>query len=402
MASPSSHSLISPSNLHRVLHCTAAPRYEEQFPAQTSVYAQEGTLAHSVCEVTAQYQFSQITKRKYNSEIKKFQKEAQWNDEMVKTAEFYAQYLWERSIEFAAKPYTVQEVRVDLTDYIPDGFGTCDSVMIGGDTLHITDYKHGKGVEVSAEGNAQMRMYALGALKKYRPIYGDAIQKVTMAIVQPRITEHVSTDTMTVTELLAWGESIKAPIAEAYAGNGTFHAGDWCRFCRGRSVCRARSENATALEEFKELAVAGRMTPAEQMFSAHPMLTDEEIGDLLTRGQALAAWLADLQDYARDAILSGKNIAGWKVVEGRSNRVFSDPEAALAALKGAGYTDEQLYKTEPNTLSALEKLVGKSKFADIVGDLITKPHGKPTLVVESDKRPPYNPASVEFEGVAQS
>lgn len=402
MASPSSHSLISPSNLHRVLHCTAAPRYEEQFPAQTSVYAQEGTLAHSVCEVTAQYQFSQITKRRYNSEIKKFQKEAQWNDEMVKTAEFYAQYLWERSIEFAAKPYTVQEVRVDLTDYIPDGFGTCDSVMIGGDTLHITDYKHGKGVEVSAEGNAQMRMYALGALKKYRPIYGDAIQKVTMAIVQPRITEHVSTDTMTVTELLAWGESIKAPIAEAYAGNGTFHAGDWCRFCRGRSVCRARSENATALEEFKELAVAGRMTPAEQMFSAHPMLTDEEIGDLLTRGQALAAWLADLQDYARDAILSGKNIAGWKVVEGRSNRVFSDPEAALAALKGAGYTDEQLYKTEPNTLSALEKLVGKSKFADIVGDLITKPHGKPTLVVESDKRPPYNPASVEFEGVAQS
>lgn len=409
MGTPTQHAELSASSSSRWLNCTAAPRFEDNFPEETSEYAQEGTLAHQFSEIAAQYNFNLITKRKKNSQIKKLQKDPLYNAEMLTTSEIYAQYLFDKALTFEQKPYEALEVRVDFSDYVPEGFGTCDCIMIGGDTLHITDYKHGKGVPVSAEGNSQMRLYALGALKKYSPIFGSSIKKVSMAIVQPRITEDVSEETLTVEQLIEWGQWVK-PIAEkAYYGLGEFAAGSWCRFCKGKAVCKARAENYTALEDFKGFDIEGKLSEAdvicrEQALSLGAevpgILSDEEVGDLLIRGAELVQWYDDLKNYALGAILDGKVIPGWKVVEGKSNRAFTDGDAAIEKLKDSGYAEESLYKPkEALSLSNLEKLVGKKKFAELVGDLITKPHGKPTLAVESDKRAAYSPAAADFAEV---
>ena len=178
MSTPKAHAVVSASSFERWSHCTAAPRYEEQFPSGTTEYAEEGTLAHSVCELFGKKKFKQISTRKFNSEIKKLQEHERWKDEMLKTAEFYANYLAEIANVYPSEPFVVFEKRVDLTDYIPEGFGSCDCIMIGGDTLRITDYKHGTGIPVSSVNNGQMRLYALGALKFFQLIYGDAIKKV--------------------------------------------------------------------------------------------------------------------------------------------------------------------------------------------------------------------------------
>lgn len=410
MATPTKHALLSASSSSRWLKCTASPRFEEQFDESTSQYAEEGRLAHEVCEQLAAYNFGSITKRTYNTRINKMKKDPLWQDEMIKTAEFYGQYLWEKSMSYKEKPYVTQEVQVDYSDYVPGGFGTCDCVMIGGDTLHITDYKHGKGVEVSAECNSQMRLYALGALKHYSIIYGDAIKKVAMAIVQPRITENVSEETITVEELKAWGESIKPTAQIAFAGTGEFQPGSWCRFCRGKAQCRARSENFTALEDFKEALIEGKMTPPdvesyEQAVcldaDVPPVLSDEEIADLLIRGKDLMKWYEDIQAYALEALLAGKDILGWKAVAGRSNRAFTDADKAVAAVIAVGYDEAVVYEKKAKSLSELEKLMGKKDFAEKIGTFITKPVGKPTLVEQSDKREPYNPAVADFAGATQ-
>ena len=409
MGTPTQHAELSASSSSRWLNCTAAPRFEDNFPDETSEYAEEGTLAHQFSEIAAQYNFNLITKRKKNSQIKKLQKEPLYKDEMLTTSEFYAQYLFDKSLTFAQKPYVALEVRVDFSDYVPEGFGTCDCIMIGGDTLHITDYKHGKGVPVSAEGNSQMRLYALGALKKYFLIFGASIKKVSMAIVQPRITEDVSEETITVEQLIEWGNWVK-PIAEkAYYGMGEFHSGSWCRFCKGRAVCKARAENYTALEDFKDFDIEGKLSEADVLVREDAIclgaevpgvLSDAEIGDLLIRGAELVQWYGDLKSYALGAILDGKEIPGWKAVEGKSDRAFTDENAAIQKLKDSGYEEEKLYKPkEALSLSNLEKLVGKKKFAELVGELITKPHGKPTLVPEKDNRAAYSPASVDFAEV---
>ena len=409
MGTPTQHAELSASSSSRWLNCTAAPRFEDNFPDETSEYAEEGTLAHQFSEIAAQYNFNLITKRKKNSQIKKLQKDPLYKDEMLTTSEIYAQYLFDKSMTFAQKPYEALEVRVDFSDYVPEGFGTCDCIMIGGDTLHITDYKHGKGVPVSAEGNSQMRLYALGALKKYSPIFGDSIKKVSMAIVQPRITEDVSEETLTVEQLIEWGNWVR-PIAEkAYYGMGEFHSGSWCRFCKGKAVCKARAENYTALEDFKDFDIEGKLSEADVLTRENAInlgaevpgiLSDAEVGDLLLRGAELVQWYDDLKNYALGAILDGKEIPGWKAVEGKSNRAFTDENAAIQKLKDSGYEEEKLYKPkEALSLSNLEKLVGKKKFAELVGELITKPHGKPTLAPEKDKRAAYSPASVDFAEV---
>ena len=409
MGTPTQHAELSASSSSRWLNCTAAPRFEDNFPDETSEYAEEGTLAHQFSEIAAQYNFNLITKRKKNSQIKKLQKDPLYKDEMLTTSEFYAQYLFDKSLTFAQKPYVALEVRVDFSDYVPEGFGTCDCIMIGGDTLHITDYKHGKGVPVSAEGNSQMRLYALGALKKYSPIFGDSIKKVSMAIVQPRITEDVSEETLTVEQLIEWGNWVR-PIAEkAYYGMGEFHSGSWCRFCKGKAVCKARAENYTALEDFKDFDIEGKLSEADVLAREDAIclgaevpgvLSDAEIGDLLIRGAELVQWYGDLKSYALGAILDGKEIPGWKAVEGKNERAFTDENAAIQKLKDSGYEEEKLYKPkEALSLSNLEKLVGKKKFAELVGEFITKPHGKPTLASENDKRAAYNPASVDFAEV---
>lgn len=406
------HALLAPSAAHRWLNCTAAPRFEEQFPdSETSVYAQEGTLAHKFCEEVANYNFHRVDKKTFTRRVNKLKKEDLYDPEMEKTAAFYGQYLWEKYLSFESKPYTVQEDEVDLSYWIPGGHGTCDSVMIGGTRLHITDYKHGKGVEVSAKSNPQMRFYALGALKKYWPIFGDAIKTVSMAIVQPRITEDVDEEELTVEELLAWGEQVKVIAQKAYSGNGEFCSGSWCKFCKGKSVCRARSENATALEDFTGALIEGKMTDDERKAAetqtvltgnTSAILSDAEVADLIRRGENLVAWYEDLRDYALSAILAGREIPGYKVVAGRSNRIFTDENAALQAIMAGGYKEDDLYERKVKALTTLEKLIGKKEFETLVGAFITKPLGKPTLAEATDKRPDYNDAARDFQNVGES
>ena len=407
MPTPTEHALLSASSAHRWLACTAAPRFEEQFPNGTSDYAEEGSLAHSICELYARKHFTVMTNRKFNSELKKLQAKPHYSDEMLKTAEKYVDYLREKAMSYPTTPYVTFEVKVDFSDYVPEGFGTCDCVMIGGDTLHITDYKHGKGVEVSAEENPQMRLYALGALKMFAPVFGDSIKKVSMGICQPRITDEASEDFLTVEELRAWGESIKPVAQEAYDGPGTFCPGEHCRFCKGKAQCRARADQNTAFEDLKDFAIAGKSAPELQalrpekraIIGLPPMLSDAEIGELLVRAEGLVQWYKDLCEYATQNILNGKEIPGWKVVAGKSNRAFKDVETAFSKVIEAGYDEALLYERKPITLTGVESLLGKAKFETLLKDCVHKPLGKPTLVPLSDKREPYSTATADFAGV---
>lgn len=400
---PDKHAILSPSAAHRWLHCTPAPRVEAEFPETTSEYAEEGRLAHSVCELAAKKKFTVMSGGTYNSQLKKLKADPKWADEMLTTAAAYVEHLTEHAMRFEHAPYVALEVRVDITDYAPEAFGTCDCVMIGGDELIITDYKHGKGVPVSAQDNPQMMLYALGALKLYRPIYGDAIRRVSTYIDQPRLGSYDGAS-MTVEELLAWGESIKHKAAAAFMGAGEFAPGEWCRFCRAKAKCRARADQNTALEDFKDFIPLGK-SPAMQAdydttgFKPSNCLTDEEIGTLLVRAEGLVAWYNDLKEYALAACLNGKTIPGWKAVEGRSTRAWTDQDAALEALMAGGVEEAIIYDRIPKTLAQLEKVIGKQRFAKLVGGMIVKSPGKPALAAESDKRPAYSGAAVDFSEV---
>lgn len=410
MPTPEKHAFLNASAAHRWLNCTAAPHYEEQFPASTSSYAEEGTLAHSICELYARKQFTPMSTRKFNSSLKKLKEQPLYSDEMLRTAQVYQEVLSEKAMAYASTPYVTQEVRVDYSDYVPEGFGTCDCVMIGGDTLRIFDYKHGKGVPVAAENNPQMRLYALGALKMFTPVFGDSIKRVITAIIQPRLFEEPSEEELTKDELIAWGHSIMPAAHEAYIGPGRFSPGEHCRFCRGKTRCRARAEHNTAFEDFKGCVPIGRVDPAQQALAPEarsvlglpPVLTDAEIGELLIRGQSLVQWYKDLETYATDNLLAGKPIPGWKLVEGRSNRAFKDADAAVQVVTAAGYDEALCYTRKPLTLTGFEDLLGKKKFAELLVDTghVIKPPGKPTLALESDKRAPYSSAAADFAGVA--
>ncbi len=324
-------------NISLWLACTAAPRFEGGLPESTSAYAEEGRLAHAIAELKVLKKFTIMTNRTYNTRLNKLKKEDAYDPEMDKTTDLYLEHLMEQAMLYDSSPTVAAEVKVDVSDYVPEGFGTCDCVMIGGDTLCITDYKHGKGVPVAAKDNPQMRLYALGALKRYAPIFGDTIKKVRMSIDQPRLDSY-TTDTITVEELRAWGDSIKPIAQKAFSGLGEFVPGDHCRFCRGKAQCRARANVNTALEDFKDCIPAGSLTPEQKQsmdaaaacgVTPPALLTDEEIGDLLIRGQHLVQWYKDLEEYATKALLDGKPIAGWKLVAGRSNRTFTDQDAAI-------------------------------------------------------------------------
>lgn len=391
---PEKHALLSASSASRWLTCTAAPRFEDGLPESTSIYAEEGRLAHAIAELKVLKKFTIMTGRTYATRLNKLKKDTLYDPEMDKATDLYLEHLTEQAMLYDSTPTVAVEVRVDFSEYVPEGFGTCDCIMIGGDTLSITDYKHGKGVPVSAVGNPQMRLYALGALKRYAPIFGDAIKKIRMSIDQPRLDSYTS-DLITVEELREWGESIKPIAQKAFSGLGEFVPGEHCRFCRGKAQCRARANVNTALEDFKDCVLPGKAVLDD---SAH-ILSDAEIGDLLIRGQHLIQWYKDLEEYATKALLDGKPIEGWKLVAGRSNRTFTDQDAAIKAVIAAGYDEALVYDRKPKTLSELEKLMGKAEFAEKIGSFVVKPLGKPTLALATDKREVYNPAASDFAGV---
>lgn len=398
MATPEKHALLGASSSHRWLNCTAAPRFEEKFPGGgSSVYADEGVLAHAFCELEVQHRMKLISTQKYSPNVKKLQKERLYQEEMRRTAAFYADYIFEQSLNIQGEPYVKTEVLVDYSDYAPEAFGTCDCIMIGGSDLYVFDYKHGKGVRVSAEGNTQMRLYALGAIARYALIY--PIKTVHMAIVQPRITEDVSTDVIGVDDLRKWGEEYVKPRAQAaFAGLGTFAAGDWCRFCRGKALCKARADMYSALNDFKDIPIQGRL--AADAPTQSNVLTDTQVAELLHMAEGLEHWVGDLKAYATEAILAGKSIPGWQLVEGRSNRKFANTDEAFKALTEAGFDEAMLYERKPKTIAQVEKVVGKKALEQVCAGLIVRPPGKPTLTGADDPRPAYNAAVADFATIS--
>jgi hypothetical protein len=340
-------------------------------PESTSDYAEEGRLAHTIAELKLRKRFVEpIGPRKFTNQIKKFKEQPLFDPEMLKLTEDYLDYVSGIAMSYDIPPHVAVEKRLNYSDYAPDGFGTGDCIIIGGNTLHVIDFKYGKGVPVVAENNPQIMLYALGALTEYSILFN--IESVKMTIFQPRLS-NVAESEMSADALLAWGKSIQPTAEKAFRGLGEFKPGDHCRFCRARSRCRARSEFNTDLEDQYHL-----MKP--------PLLSNEEVGAILQRAKNLAAWVSDLEKYGLAECLAGNEIPGWKAVEGRSKRGFTDQEAAFALLQQNGIEETMLYERTPLTLAAVEKLLGKAKFRELLSGYVETPPGKPTLAPESDKR----------------
>lgn len=370
---PTQHALLSASGAHRWLHCTGSPLLEKDLPDSTSVYALEGTLAHYLCELKLTAYTGEITKRKLTSMKNKLMKSELWQPEMDSTSEAYLDYIKDITMSYTVKPVILTEKKVDFSRYVPEGFGTADCLILAGDTLHVVDYKHGKGVVVDADHNPQMMLYALGAMGELSLLY--RFKYVHMTIVQPRVN-NISEFTMTSDELTEWGETVVKPKAEAaISGKGEFEAGDWCRFCRAKRQCKTRYESNDSL--YPELSA--QHDPR--------LITLEELGKYLKRGKDMAAWLEDMKEYALSESLAGADVPGWKAVEGRGSRAFTDTDEAVDTLIKNGIDESVLYERRVLTLAQMEKAVGKKAFGELVGDLVVKNPGKPTLVEESDKRP---------------
>lgn len=367
------HALLSASGAHRWLVCTPSARLEEQFPDSTSDAAAEGTLAHELAELKVRnYAYpADFGKQKLAAGVRKLKKDGLWQDEMQGYTDDYLDYIKAAALSFENAPYIVVEKKVDLSRYIPDGFGTADCILIGGGTLHVIDFKYGKGVPVGAEENPQMKLYALGAYQAYALLY--PISQIRLTIVQPRLGG-VSEWECSLEHLLAFGEYVKQRAVLAINGDGPYApAPDTCRFCRARATCRARAEKNV------ELAFAVTRKP--------PLLENSEIGEFLQKGEDVSRWLEELKDYALQESLAGRDVPGWKAVEGRGSREWTDMDAAFAVLQQHGTPEALLWERRPLTLAQVEKTVGKKEFAEYVSDYVVKKPGKPALVKASDKRP---------------
>ena len=371
------HAFLSASGAHKWLACTPSAKLEAQFPEVTSEYAEEGRLAHEIAELKLRKAFTDpMGPQKFRNALKKLQERRLYQAEMLQHTDTYLEYVSGIVHSFPQRPYVAIEKRLDYSDYVPEGYGTGDCIIIAGTVLHVIDLKYGKGVPVSAKKNPQMALYALGAYVDYSFLY--PIETVKMTIVQPRL-DSISEWEISVQKLLNFGEYVKPIAAVAFAGEGEFVSGEHCRFCRAKARCRARSEFNLVLEEYQA--------------KKPELLSNDEIGRILVRAQNLAKWVTDLEDYALAECLDGRDVPGWKVVEGRSNRAFSDQDAAFATLISNGIEEAMLYERKPITLTATETLLGKAKFSELLSPFVVKPPGKPALVVESDKREPLKRAS---------
>jgi hypothetical protein len=367
------HALLSASASHRWLQCPPSARLEEKLAESKSDFAEEGSLAHEIAEFKLRkYCIEPMGARSFNARIKKFREHSLFQEEMLKHTDTYLDYIAGVLHGFSSPPYVAVEKKIDYSAYAPEGFGTGDCIIIGGNILHIIDFKYGKGVSVSAKNNPQMMLYALGAYTEYSFLY--PIDTVKMTIVQPRL-ESISEDSMSLEELLSWGEGIK-PIANmAFNGEGEYSPGEHCRFCRAKALCRARTDSYLSLEEFHKMKA--------------PLISKEEVGAILKRAQELSAWVKSLEEYALSECLQGSEIQGWKVVEGRAVRQFTNQEEAFKVLMGNGFEETMLYERKPLTLTETEKLVGKTKFKELLSAYINTPLGKPTLALNEDKREPF-------------
>lgn len=372
------HSVLSPSGAHRWLYCTPSALLEQEFPDTGSEAAQEGTLAHELAELKLKNYVNTVDfgKTKFTRAVNKLKKDPLWKDEMQGHTEDYLDYVKNLALSAVSLPTVVIEKRVDLSTWIPSlpdtdpASGTADCILIGNGCLDVIDFKYGKGVEVSAERNPQLSLYALGAYEAYKFLY--RIERVYLHIVQPRINNFSSWD-CSLEELLEFGKYVQKKAALAIKGEGKFCPGETtCRFCRAKGRCRARADRNV------ELAFAVGKKP--------PLITNAEMGEYLEKGSDVEKWLNDLKELALKECLAGKDVPGWKAVEGRGTRSWTDQDKAFEAVKKAGIDETMLYVKNPLSLAKVEELMGKKAFAASVGNYVIKSPGKPTLAKASDNR----------------
>ena len=370
------HAVLSASSAARWIACPPSARLNAERSDAPSEYAAQGTDAHTLCE----YKLRKALGMKVRDPTKNL---ASYDTEMEECAEAYCQFVMELVGQFRAESKDTMvsvEQRVDFSAFVPDGFGTADTLIISGKTVCIVDYKHGKGIEVSAECNPQMMCYALGCIQMFDGLYD--IDTVRMVIFQPRLG-NISESTISKTDLLAWAHDTLVPAAKlAYDGEGDFCAGAHCRFCKLKATCRKRAEYNLALAQYD--------------FEMPPTLEDAEVEAVLAKADTLAAWVSDIKEYALQRAIQGKQWTDWKLVEGRSNRKYTDEAAVANTVKEAGY---EPYEQKLLGITAMTGLLGKSKFEELLGSLIVKPQGRPTLAPMSDKRPAMNTAAEDFKEI---
>lgn len=370
---PKGHAVLSASASHRWLNCPPSARLCENYDDKSSDYAAEGTDAHALCE----YKLKNALKIEATDPTENL---TWYNEEMNECAEGYASYileLVEKAKQTCSDPVVLIEQRVDFSRWVPEGFGTADCIVIADGVMNVVDYKHGKGVEVCAAENPQMMLYALGALEIFDGIYD--IDEIYMTIYQPR-KSNISVSVIEKDELLEWAQNgliYKAKLA--FEGQGDFHCGEWCRFCKAKAECRERA--------------ATNMELARYEFQEPALLNDDEIAEILGRIDELTAWASDIKEYALKQAINGKEWTGWKLVEGRSNRKYINDNAVAKVVEDAGFDP---YEHKVLGITAMQKMLGKAKFNELLGDFIEKPQGKPTLVPECDKRPAINTAKNDF------
>lgn len=365
------HALLSASGAHRWLECPPSARLEESFEDRPSDSAKEGTLAHAIAEAKVRNMLiDPLPKRSFNKILKDFTNNSMYQKEMDALTDEYAEYIREIMLSYTQKPYIAVEVKLNLSTYIPEGLGTADCIIISGNDLHIIDLKYGKNVPVSAEDNPQLKLYALGAVGEYELFYD--IQSIHMHIFQPRNKNGGGTFTTNVQELKAWGESIRPTVKMAYMGLGEQKAGPWCGFCKAKPICQKHAEKCREL--------------AKLDFKKPELLSREEIGQILQTAKDVASWAKALEEYALSEVLKGNDVPGWKAVEGRKTRVWTDMDTVFKKLTSSGVSEEILWTKSPLTLAQVEKEIGKKEFNALVGDMVTTSTGKPTLVPDSDKR----------------
>ena len=368
------HAFLSASSSHRWLSCPPSAKLCAEAEEETSTFALQGTNAHSLCE----YKVLRALGREAADPTENLD---YFDAEMDECTDEYCSFVMEqleKAKKLCSDPRVLVEQRLDFSKWVPEGFGTGDCLIIADKILQIIDFKYGLGILVEAENNPQMMCYALGALDAYDGIYD--IEAVEMTIFQPR-RANVSTYRISKEELLNWAKTVLAPAAaQAFLGEGEFCAGDHCQFCKVKATCRKRAEYNMELAEYD--------------FKEPAMLEPKEIAEILGRLDSLTAWAGDIKEYALQQALSGVKYEGFKVVEGRSQRKYTDEKLVAATVENNGYDP---YEKKLLGVTAMTSLLGKKKFEDLLGGLITKPPGKPSLVPESDKRPAMNSAFNDFK-----
>lgn len=369
------HAVLAPSAAARWINCPASIEICKDLPTPPSTsYADEGTLAHAVAELKLTRATGDVKPARYTARMKELKASEYWSGEMDEATDFYRDQILEAMAGAGPDAILLVEQHFSLDSWAPGSFGTSDAVILAGDQITVIDLKYGQGIRVDAKENPQLRLYALGAAAMFGEIY--ELSNVRTMIIQPRL-DHVSVEEITLHDLQAWGRDVVRPAADAaIAGTGSTACGDWCRWCPAKAICRKRAEENLAL--------------ARMEFKKPDLLTTEEIGEVLRQAEELSKWAGDVQTYALEQALAGEHFDGWKVVEGRSVRKYADDLQVAEKLKAAGWDEALLYERKLYGITAMERIVGKKKLTEILGDLVVKPAGKPVLVPESDKREALN------------